>query len=389
MSNKSLFLSREVEVYVNFDSKWWKLPVLDGFSFSQSTNTAEVTVKEMADTSNNSRRGRMMFNNSVSPAEFSFSTYARPVQVNDAQSVARYAAVEDVCWAMMGLATGTSYDDTDNYWNDQHTVQNNTVASENGSTVKFTASNKLTHADAGDVYFHFPENDGGTGGDAGIWYKVTDAVINEASMEFDIDGITTINWSGMGTSLDEVAAPSGYTTREVADSVLNGTTSFIQNRLTQLTLSAADGHINVDGDGNADNYSLVLTGGSITITNNVEYTTPESLGIVNKPLGHTLGNRSVSGSFTCYLDHGSMASADLLQDLLAASSRIKNSFATTFKVGGTTEPRLEVNVPKAHLEIPTHSVEDVISMEISFHGMPSDISSMDEINLTYFGAATS
>lgn len=384
MSNSSLFLSREVEVYINFDSKWWKVPVLDGFSFSQSTNTAEVTVKEMADTSNNSRRGRMMFNNSVSPAEFSFSTYARPVKIADSNAtpVTRHHAIEEVCWAMMGLADTTSYDDADDFWNDADTVQNNN----NGATVAFTGSNKLTHATPGQLYFHFPENDGQAVGDSGIWYQVKDAVINEAAMEFDIDGITTIGWSGMGTSLDEVAAPSGYDTREIADTVLTGTSSFIQNRLTQLTLSTADDHLVTDAGTDIDAYSLVLTGGSITITNNVEYTTPESLGIVNKPLGHTLGNRSVSGSFTCYLDHGSMASADLLANLLAASSKIQNSFNTSFKVGGTTAPMLEVNVPKAHLEVPTHSVEDVISMEISFHGLPSDISSMDEINLKYVGA---
>lgn len=384
MSNSSLFLSREVEVYINFDSKWWKVPVLDGFSFSQSTNTAEVTVKEMADTSNNSRRGRMMFNNSVSPAEFSFSTYARPVKIADSNAtpVTRHHAIEEVCWGMMGLADASSYNDADDFWDDADTVQNNN----NGATVAFTGSNKLTHATPGQLYFHFPENDGQTAGDSGIWYQVKDAVINEAAMEFDIDGITTIGWSGMGTSLDEVAAPSGYDTREIADTVLTGTSSFIQNRLTQLTLSTADDHLVADAGSEIDAYSLVLTGGSITITNNVEYTTPESLGIVNKPLGHTLGNRSVSGSFTCYLDHGSMASADLLANLLAASSKIQNSFNTSFKVGGTTAPMLEVNVPKAHLEVPTHSVEDVISMEISFHGLPSDISSMDEINLKYVGA---
>ena len=138
MSNSSLFLSREVEVYINFDSKWWKVPVLDGFSFSQSTNTAEVTVKEMADSSNNSRRGRMMFNNSVSPAEFSFSTYARPVKIADSNGtpVTRHHAIEEVCWAMMGLAGAASYNDADDFWDDATTVQNNA----DGATVAFTAS---------------------------------------------------------------------------------------------------------------------------------------------------------------------------------------------------------------------------------------------------------
>ena len=75
---QSLHLSREVKVYVKFGTKYWEIPVLDGFSFSQATNTAEVTLKEMAGASNANRRARKLFTDSLAPAEWSFSTYARP-----------------------------------------------------------------------------------------------------------------------------------------------------------------------------------------------------------------------------------------------------------------------------------------------------------------------
>ena len=48
----------------------------------------------MQDTSGNSNRGRSMFTNALEPAEWSFSTYARPVFESSAQT-----AVEEVLWA--------------------------------------------------------------------------------------------------------------------------------------------------------------------------------------------------------------------------------------------------------------------------------------------------
>ena len=38
------------------------------------------------------------------------------------------------------------------------------------------------------------------------------------------------------------------------------------------------------------------------------------------------------------------------------------------------------------LEIPTHSIEDVISMEVNFHGLGTDIADTDEVTIKYLGA---
>jgi hypothetical protein len=56
----------------------YKIPVLDGFSFSQATNATEVTLNEMATSAGVSRRARQMFTDSYAPAEWSFQTYIRP-----------------------------------------------------------------------------------------------------------------------------------------------------------------------------------------------------------------------------------------------------------------------------------------------------------------------
>ena len=371
----TLHLSREVKVYVQWDGQYWQIPVLDGFSFSQSTNTSEITLSEMATAANVSRRGRAMFNDSLSPAEWSFSTYARPY-VDSAKT----HAVEEILWAMMVAAPLTAYDG-DPDWAAPLVTGNEAT----GLNIDFSTSNVLTAPDA-TIWFRFPSNDNGGSADD-IWYKLSKAAVNECTMDFDIDGITTINWSGMASQLEEIAfsaspAASGEPTLEIATAKINATDNFIRNRLTQLTLTSSD------GGGILGTYNIVLTSGSISITNNVEHVTPSSLGVVNVPLDHTLGTRTVSGSFTCYLDNSGTASADLFQDLQGASSNVQNSFALTFKVGGDTAdtPRLHVACPKAMLEIPTHSIEDVISMEVNFHGLGTDIADTDEVTIKYLGA---
>ena len=87
----TMFFSRDSKVFVaplntsgaEVAGAIWEIPVLDGFSFSQATNTSEVTLNEMSAGSNVSRRGRKMFTDSYAPAEWSFSTYARPFKSAD------------------------------------------------------------------------------------------------------------------------------------------------------------------------------------------------------------------------------------------------------------------------------------------------------------------
>ena len=170
--------------------------------------------------------------------------------------------------------------------------------------------------------------------------------------------------------------------------------SFIRNRLTVLTAApAAIGSNDArdpDGDGSNElnaSYDLTLTGGNITITNNNTYITPEELGTVNVPIGHVTGTRTVSGSFTCYLVKDSAstgASLDLFEDLRAITNVTTNKFNLVFKIGGaTTGKRLEIAMGQCHIEVPTHSIEDVISLETNFMALPATIDAADEITATY------
>lgn len=374
----TLYFSRDTKVFVKIGSAIWEIPVLDGFSFSQATNTSEITLNEMSDTSGNSRRGRRMFNDSYAPAEWSFSTYARPfISAGSgdgaADSATKHHAVEEVLWAMMvGDAT---------YASNSFTGLDHTADTNSALDISFANSNKTTLGTA-DIFFVM----GGAGSGTKTTYKIAGCVVNEASLDFDIDGIATINWSGFGKIITEDSAPTATIYEGVSS-----TTNFIRNRLTSLTMTTADDHLlasgeSADGGSDVETYDLVLTGGSVTISNNITFLTPETLGVVNQPIGHVTGTRSVSGSFTCYLNAETDSSADLFERIIEDSDTITNNFDLTFKVGGSSAPRIQLAMADCHLEVPTHSIEDVISLETSFHALPSTIEGTDELAIKYVGS---
>ena len=64
----------------------------------------------------------------------------------------------------------------------------------------------------------------------------------------------------------------------------------------------------------------------------------------------------------------------------------QSSFTLLFDIGASTAPYVTIQMPQCHLEVPSHSIEEVISMETNFHALPSDFDSTDEIDLfTFYG----
>ena len=437
-----LYFSRDTKVFIQIGSTIWEVPVLDGFSFSQSTNSSEVTLSEMSGVGNASRRGKRMFNDSFAPAEWSFSTYMRPFTSVGADSAAAQLAgkfasetdgdhhsVEEALWAM--LAGPGYYDLASNDFLSAASGTAYITHDGTSSNIDFAQSNKSVLGTAS-IFFSM-----GGPNDTKTVYKIAECCVNEASTDFDIDGIATINWSGMGT----VISDQGETvpTPTVTEGITS-TNNFIRNRLTTLTAGKYGVPIGVGtGSGNFPNvpnrrykiatlgttnwtalgasstpavgeeyvsnsatasntgtagtayvettYSLVLTGGNITINNNVTFLTPETIGQVNHPLGHVTGARSVSGSFTCYLNNDTDSSADLFEDLLGDTTVVTNNHRLVFGIGGNTPnlPRVEMTMLDCHLELPAHSIDDVISLETSFSALPSNIDNTDELTVKYFG----
>jgi len=420
---QQLYFSRDTKMFLEFDGYVWEIPVLDGFSFSQATNSSEITLNEMESSAGVSRRGRRAFNDSLAPGEWSFSTYVRPFTAagatqgtGSADSAAEVHAVEEVLWALMAGAN--------NYAAAKYDKGGTDVLIPGGSnmTVNFNSSN-VAQLSTFNLYFVL-------GNDNRTVMKLDGCVVGEASLDFDIDGIATIAWSGncanvvdfSGSVHTDNTAPihsdvtTDGTTIAVGDvwldandghrlyvttNVGNGseantayvneailtTTNFIRNRLTVLTVTPTTRDPDSDGANELEtNYSLTLTGGNVTISNNITFITPEEIGTVNVPIGHVTGTRSVSGSFTCYLteDTGNTnASRDFFEDLRAITNVVTNSFGLVFKIGGASGTGLELNMATSHVEIPTHSIEDVISLETNFQALPSTIDGTNELALTY------
>ena len=403
--------SRDTKVFMKWhasasgtDDALYEIPVLDGFSFSQATNTSEITLSEAADGTNlNSKRGRAMFNDSYAPAEWSFSTYMRPSTSDSSDTYtiasgegshagnAKKFAVEGPLWGAMSATTynlavgGTGAP---------------TVASFEPNVFNFQNSNKVALG-VFDLFFvmgaakddDVSTYDTAAGGDVTI-YKIEGCSVGSASIDFDIEGLAQVNWSGQGKIITEQAqlntAAGGESTKGLINEGISTTSNFVRQKLTSMTV-AFDASASTGTDGShPTSYNLVLTGGNITIENNLTYLTPETLGVVNQPLGHVMGTRSVSGNFTCYLNTANDGSAELFENMIEATGQISPAFDLDFHIGGAGQtPRVSVSIPKAHFELPTHSIEDVVSLDVAFHGLPSDLSSStasssaNEISITY------
>ena len=451
------------------------IPLLEGFSFSQSTNASEITLSEMESTAGTSRRGRKAFNDSLAPVEWSFSTYLRPYIASNSVrpgSSTTYSwgdskqhLVDECLWnallaksrideatssqAVISVvinAAGTGYTVGDVLTftggvlatGGAHATAKVFTISGGGGTGPVTAIEMVT----GGNYTTAPTGvSGGTGSSltltsaalgesedavlertaavlamdasqsnvsalntmtlefmvgTGVVYQLNKAVVNSATVNFDVEGIATVEWSGMAATITNASA---FTTTNVARAINEGGTSadtenFIRNRLTAMSVSPKTGGTSVGVSGMQTSYDVTLTGGSFSIENNVAYLTPEELGVVNKPIEHVTGVRNIGGSFTCYLatSASNNGSKDFYEDLTstAALDVITHDFDMTFKVGGSSgTPRVEFRMPQSHVEVPTHSIEDVISLESSFTSIQSDLESNipDDLIMKSYGVA--
>ena len=445
---QQLYFSRDSQMFLEIGSAVWKIPVLEGFSFSQATNVSEITLNEMESTAGTSRRGRRAFNDSLAPVEFSFSTYIRPFKASGsatADTNAYHHAVEEALWALFsGPATYAS-----NAFTNQSTHDGTNM------DLLFSQSNKSTLGPTAGANLYFELGDANK-----LCYKLAKVVLNEASIDFDIDGVAQINWSGFadtitefsstvtvdgavtssttvdftagstdivaadvgrriaGTASAPLLADSYISARTDADTIVlsasdsianatvltllgpratifeatEATNNFIRNRLTKVFITA-----NSDPAGALEStYTLTLTGGNITLSNNVQYLTPEELGVVNIPIGHVTGTRSFGGSMTCYLSEDTAttnASKDFFQDLTSTAQRsqVSNNFSLSFLIGGgsavdaPSSPGLQIKMATCHVDIPTHSIEDIITLETTFMALPSTIELADEVSMMYIG----
>jgi len=224
-------------------------------------------------------------------------------------------------------------------------------------------------------------------------YRIDRCAVNQAEMTFDLTGISSISWSGFGTALVDVTGTVTITpgTNATAFAVAANADTFITNKLSTIVLKSS-----INGSVSPTTYTVPITGGTFTYSNNIEYVTPEILGAVNSAIGYFTGTRSVSGNLTAYLKTGTNESAQLLKDmLLAAATTSETKYLLEIAVGGkSNQTRVELLMPGTSLQIPSIDVQDVVSTTINFNAQgyylgttPGyDLSQANDLVVSYFHA---
>ena len=408
-----------------------ELQVLDGFTFSQNTNADTITVSEAGAAP---IRGQRAFNSSLAPVDFSMSTYIRPYSATSGTGpvtaeesvlwnamVSGTAITAGVALGGTGLTatytfasgvgtvviTGTGMNVTGLNPDDYVTIGGLTGGTAAG-TIALSAGGKLGTVGTTSITIYLanpstaaitvtvgtaklykcawaPVNGGfsvvTTAGSNlnqlqkfgmifvvdNATYVVDNCAMNQVVIDFGLDAISTTQWSGQGTSLREVSgglslvSGTNYTAKNVD-------AKFITNKLSTVSLSLVNALGNAAAAGTS--YAVALTGGSITINNNIGYLTPANLGVVNVPINYYTGTRSITGSMTAYLKTGSGAGStgQLLADMLAAStSAVEPMVKLGISIGGGTNTvKVVMDIPSAVISIPTVDVQAVVSTTINF-----------------------
>jgi len=444
-----------------------ELQVLDGFTFGQTSNADTITISEAGSTPT---RGQRSFNTSLGQADFSFSTYIRPYKdttVKAEEAVLWNSLLGSVSFnasnaTALDMSGSTGTPSQVAYANDILTITNgstgdlvagevvmitghasadhntaikiisvNTNTSFTASWVSAPASTSTTLSDWIDVKLVRTAWNSNTNYAEvttslsnknqlvkfgmvlvvdGITYVIDNCCMNQAVIDFGLDGIAMVAWTGMGTALRQISTqavfglPSNAASSLSAGTTITGgltgsapayvykntTADFITNKLSTISLISG-----INGTGTP--YNLALTGGSITINNNVTYVTPANLGVVNLPVGYYTGTRAISGSVTAYLRTGTTNTAGLLSTLLAnaaTSAGIEPKYQLILSIGGAAATtKVELELPMAFLQIPTIDAAAVMSTTINFtaeaHSFDAsgiDIENTNELEVRYYHA---
>ena len=418
-----------------------ELQVLNGFSFSQNTESQTITVSEAGVAP---ARGQRAFNTALAPVEFSFSTYIRPsgsgpvdceekvlwnallssqaidltgLSVSTVSAFTRTANLDTVTFTCAaanlsgaGIAVGdvitiSTITGTDaQEWNAPailDAITAGTASAATGIRIKYlrapagaatspaTAPTSLKihkgaitqNALAGTEAAYLLAHAGGSNKNQlqafgiivsvdNVTYLLDNCALNQASIEFGLDGIAMVAWTGNATAMRQLGATTATTGTFGGASGITGSytqkntsANFITNKLSTVTLAS-----NLRGLGTSTSYTVAITGGNLTINNNINYVTPEILGVVNAPIGYFTGTRAISGNLTAYLKTGTNTTGTLLTDMLsAASTATETKYAMEIAVGGHTNAvKVELDMPAVSLQIPSVETQDVISTTINF-----------------------
>ena len=388
----------------------WKLEVLAGFAVTSTAATQDITSLESG---TNPDRSQQRFNTAINPVDWNLQVYLRPTGVvtgaaadsTDAGST-QTGNVKPVAdwfmWQSMVSNTKVASGVTEqSVWETGGRLRTVNVAAGTGS--HSTRSNFSTAVE-NHMYFKLDN----------VIFQVSNATVNQATVDAGIEEIATTTWTGFGTTMKELTGTPRDNAVSVFGGILNdgssvtansnaseatvtahyhpynqmnvagsvGTNSFIKNRL-----SAIEFHHQPSAGGADVKYTFPVTALSFDYNNNITYLTPEELANLNEPIGQFTGTRAVTGSATMYLRSGDNESAQFIRniqnDSRTASAQTSNA---NLIVGGATAPYVAFQLDACQFEFPAIAVEDVISMTVNFVGQETSANKGNGGEVTVFAA---
>lgn len=370
-----------------------EIKVLDGLSFSQNSTTESVSINESGTAP---VRGTKVFNTALEAVDFSFSTYVSPIlEDGDAQNEATdyVDAEENVLWNAFTsqAAIGDKVDLLDVAgW-----VKTAGLTADRVSTVTFAHSNKNFLQRFALIIIMDDTT-----------YLLENCALESVALDFGIDAIATLQWTGKAVSFktlasnvtvsapdanNQVAFSGGLTATAVLAKVPTSKCRYLANKLSTVKITEVS---KITGgttqDPAAKSWTIPITGGNLTINNNLTYLTPAAMGVVNKPFTYFTGARTMTGSLTAYLRAGAGFTGELLTNALANSEvDDTNQYKVELSIGGTSSAstRVDLIMNTAMLSVPTIATEQVVSTTIGFTPQgAATLEDTDEVVIKYYAA---
>lgn len=379
----------------------WQVEILAGYAVSQTAATQDITSLESGLTPD---RSQQRFNTALNPVDWNFQAYLKPTGLEktagatDKHASGNSMPVAD--WFLwQGLMSNTSWASGAEIRSTWQTDGKFSLAERATGANVFQHSSNFATASEYHIYFKMDN----------VIYQVSNATVNQATIDAAVDGIATTTWTGFGTNLielrgdprDNAVATFGGTlnagTTLTANSNAYETTadasyhpwnsynvsgsiasaSFIKNRLSTIDVKHAPSAVGAGVD-----FTFPVTALSFDYNNNITYLTPEELASLNSPIGQFAGARAISGSLSAYLRGGSDNTAQFLKQIVEdtrTSSAVTSN--ANLKIGGATAPFFALNMPSVQFEIPTHSIDDVIGVSVNFLAQETNKGTGDELTI--------
>ena len=376
----------------------WKLEVLAGFAVTSSAATQDITSLESG---TDPDRSQQRFNTAINPVDWNFQVYLRPTGVNSGATAPATGGGTSQGGNVIPLAdwymwqalvsntnpsSGTAYQSV---WKSTGGNAGRLLTTNNAQTSgSHSTRSNFSTATENHLYFKLDN----------VVYQVSNATVNQATVDAGIEEIATVTWAGFGTTMRELtghprdnaiacfggvnnagntltansnvselianSGPSYHPFNQMNVAGTISTNSFIKNRLSQIEF-----HHKASASASDEKFTFPVTSLSFDYNNNITYLTPEEISALNEPIGQFTGTRAVTGSATMYLRAGELESSgffrNILNDSRTQSAQTSNA---NLIIGGATsgDPQVAFQLDACQFEFPQIATEDVVSMTVNF-----------------------